>query len=104
MYSADIRKDGLFKAESIRKTILSYRSDSEQMTERFYEKLNDNVKLSAVILKDFIHDGEYTGQKIFDDGMVIQVRDGQMELPPGEDAIFPNLQPEEFMTEYTRSR
>lgn len=101
LFRIDIQKDGQSKAESIRKTIISYQSETEKMSERFYEKLNDNVKLSAVILKDFIHDGEYTGQKIFDDGMVIQVRDGQTELPPGGDAIFPNLQPEEFMTEYT---
>ncbi|MBQ6343475.1 MAG: hypothetical protein IJI41_10150 [Anaerolineaceae bacterium] len=104
LFRIDIQKDGQFKAESIRKTIVSYMSDSEEMTEWFYEKLKENVRLTAFILKNQIQDGTYRGRYVFDDGVVIQMKNGQAVLPPEGEALFPNLQPEDIVTEYTPKR
>lgn len=101
LFRIDIREDGQYKAESIRKTILSYQAESEQMTEWFFEKLNENVRLSVFILQNQMQNGKYTGKTLFDDGMVVQVRNGRAELPPGGDAIFTDLKTEDIMTEYS---
>lgn len=101
LFMRDIREDGLFKADSIRKTILSYQSEFKETEEQFYGKLNDNVRLSVFILNKLIDGGEYTGRTVFDDGMIVQVKNGRTELPSGGDAIFPDLKAEDLTPEYT---
>ena len=101
LFRNDIREDGQFKAESIREILLNYRSDSNRMTDWFFEKINENVRLSVFVLQEQVQDGAYTGRKIFDDGMVVRVKDGKAELPPAGAALLPDLKPEDITAEYT---
>lgn len=101
LFRNDICEDGQFKAESIREILLNYRSDSKRMTDWFFEKINENVRLEVFILQEQVRDGAYTGRKIFDDGMVVRVKDGKAELPPEGAALLPDLKPEDITAEYT---
>ena len=101
LFRMDIRKDGQYKAESIRRTIVDFEEEAGKITDWFYEKLNENVRMSVFIIRDQMTDGEYAGQTLFDDGMIVRIQDGQVRTPPKAGALFPDLQPEDIMTEYT---
>ncbi len=73
LFRMDIRKDGQYKAESIRKTILDYETEAGKNLDWFLEKLNENVRISVFIIRDQMTDGEYPGKTLFDDGMIVRI-------------------------------
>ncbi|MBR6089723.1 MAG: hypothetical protein IKP86_07305 [Anaerolineaceae bacterium] len=101
LFQRDIREDGLFKAESIRKTMADYDSEHQKLLDRISARMITNIKLSAFLIREQMADGTYDGVLDRYEGMFVRIRDGRIELPAGVDDRFKNLQPEDIMTEYS---
>ena len=101
LFQMDIREDGLFKAESISKTMTDYDLGHQKLSERITDRMLTNLRLSAFLIRERMTNGSYPGRMDIYDGMFVRIRDGRVEPLARADDRFKNLQPEDIMTEYT---
>ena len=101
LFRMDISEDGMFKAESISKTLQDYDSVYQNLSDWLSEKMITNIRLSAFHIRNKMTDGTYTGRMVTYEGLFVRIEDGQIVLPDNADDLFKNLQPEDIMTEYT---
>lgn len=47
----------------------------------FEENIGNNVRIMQEALKELVEKGVYTGPRIFDDGVVVEIQDGQIVYP-----------------------
>ena len=55
-----------------------------------------NVRFMAVLLKHFVRGGKYSGPRVFDDGVVVEVRDGKVIYPAAMPDHFIEITPEQI--------
>lgn len=54
------------------------------------------MEIVTTMLKEKVIDGEYTGKRVFSDGLVVKVHDGVFEMPDVGNLIVPELTLEDF--------
>ena len=101
LFQKDIREDGLFKAESIRKTMQDYDSELQKLTDWLTERVIINIRLSAFLIRNQMADGDYTGAIDYYEGVFVRVRDGQLEISGTKAEYLRELHPEDILTEYS---
>ncbi|WP_407377463.1 hypothetical protein [Methanobrevibacter sp.] len=96
----DVSRDGQFKAESISRTVDDYYTQTNEMREWFYSKVRDNVRMMTYVLSNQIVDGEFTGSRNYDDGIVVRIQNGKFEDPKSLVDYFPDVTAEQILKEY----
>lgn len=87
--SLAVLQQGGERLEMIEPIISTLEKDAASSSKWFTENTDNNLKMMQTALSDLISNGEYYGPWMFDDGMVLTVKDGQM--------IFPEEMPENFI-------
>ena len=72
------------KAEALKETLEQIEMEQALAVDEFYYKTRTNSDLMAAILKNYIVDGKYSGQLLFEEGMVVKNADGKIEQPTNE--------------------
>ena len=72
------------KAEALKETLEQIEMEQALAVDEFYYKTRTNSDLMAAILKNYIGDGKYNGQLLFEEGMVVKNADGKIEQPTNE--------------------
>ena len=102
--SVDRFKDTESQSESLQSTLELLEIEEDSARVRFYQRTRTTTRLMSTILRDKVVNGRYTGQMLFDDGMVVRYANGKLEKPEGE--FVPDLdvaQFEEALTSNSRS-
>lgn len=103
-YDELILMDSVNKTEAVRAIVDGYSKTADEIGKGFFEDENVRVRLMTIRFLDMIADGEFTGERTQDDGMVVRVRDGKLELPPEAERLFSALTPEMVTDEYAQAQ
>ena len=90
------------QTDSLRGILDRYERTETEIGNIFYEDLNEEVRLKAFSLAAEIKDGQYTGPRMWDDGMAVRIINGSLELPEGADGMFAGLSADTVQNEYTQ--
>ena len=84
---------GLKNAESVIESMY----DNDTAIAGDFTRFNDiSMEIVTTMLKEKVIDGEYTGKRVFSDGLVVKVHDGVIEMPDVGNLIVPELTLEDF--------
>ena len=89
------------QTDSLRGILDRYERTEKEIGNIFYEDLNEEVRLKAFSLAAEVTDGQYTGPRMWDDGMAVRITNGRLELPEGADGMFSELSADTVQNEYT---
>lgn len=103
-YNDLIMRDSTYKADTVRSMIAGYKKAAYEVGGRFWEEQNAAARLMTIKLRDQVVNGEYSGDRLVDNGLVVRVRNGQVELPPEAEGLFTGLTPEMITNEYMQTR
>ena len=103
-YDELIMADCRNKTEVVRGMSEGYGKTWEDIGSGFFKDINARVKLMTLRLADLASDGEFAGVRYDENGMVVRVRDGKIELPPEAEGLFDALSPEMVTEEYVQTR
>ena len=103
-YNDIVMKDSVYKTEVVRSMIEGYEKTADEVGSGFFQDENARVRLMAIGLADRAADGKFTGERFSDNGMVVLVRDGKIELPAEAEGLFSALTPEMITNEYAHTR
>ena len=103
-YRELIMKDSQNKMESFRGLIEGYEKAVDKIGEGFYEDENARIRLETIRLADRIEDGDFTGNRFWENSMVVRVRNGNVEVPLEAEGLFPMLTAEMVTDEYLQTR
>lgn len=99
-----IMADSVNKTESLRGMIEGYGKTADEIGKGFCEKENARVRLEAIGLAPLVVNGEFTGDRFGENGMVVRVHKGKLDLPPEAEGLFPGLTVEMVTSEYVQNR
>ena len=99
-----VMADSVNKTESVRGMIEGYGRSADEVGRGFCEDENARVRLAAIRLAPQISGGEFSGNRLWENSMVVRVHDGKAELPPGADGLFPALTADMVTGEYQQTR
>ena len=103
-YNDIVMKDSAYKTELVRSMIEGYEKTADEIGSGFFQDEYARVRLMAIRLADRTANGKFTGDRNFDRGMVVLVRDGKIELPAEAEGLFSALTPEMITNEYAHTR
>ena len=103
-YNDLIIKESTCKSETVRGMIAGYKKTADEAGSRFWNEKNAAVRLMTIRLRNQVVNGEYSGERRGEDGMVVRVRNGRVELPPEAEGLFAGITPEMVTNEYTQTR
>lgn len=103
-YNDLIMKESTYKSETVRGMIAGYKKTADEVGGRFWNEKNAAVRLMTIRLRNQAANGEFSGVRYGEDGMVVRVRNGQVELPPEAEGLFAGVTPEMVTNEYTQTR
>ena len=99
-----IMSDSINKTDSIRGMIEGYGRTADEIGKGFCEDENARVKLETIRLLPQVAGGEYTGERLWNNGMVVRVQGGKTELPTGAEALASVLTADMITNEYEQTR
>ena len=99
-----VMADSVNKTESVRGMIEGYGRSADEVGRGFCEDENARVRLAAIRLAPQISGGEFSGDRLGENSMVVRVHDGKAELPPEADGLFPALTADMVTGEYQQTR
>ncbi|HAB94714.1 MAG TPA: hypothetical protein DCF49_08170 [Lachnospiraceae bacterium] len=74
-----IMADSINKTESVRGMIEGYGKTADEIGRRFCEYENARVKLEVIRLSPQVAGGKFTGERFFENGMVVRVHNNAVE-------------------------
>lgn len=103
-YNDLIMKESTYKSETVRGMIAGYKKTADEVGGRFWNEKNAAVRLMTIRLRNQAANGEFSGVRYGEDGIVVRVRNGQVELPQEAEGLFAGVTPEMVTNEYTQTR
>lgn len=103
-YSELISMDTANKTEAVRGIVEGYSKTAEEIGKGFFEDLNTRVKLMTIRLSNRFENGEFIGDRYSEDGMVVRVSNGKVELPREAEKLFDVMPPDMITGEYAQIR
>ena len=78
------------KMDGLRKTLKALETDYSDAMTRYLDKFTAMTEMTTLMLREYMSDDRYEGPESFEDGFVVQLRNGKLVYPKGEE-IIPNL-------------
>ncbi|MBR1708969.1 MAG: mechanosensitive ion channel [Clostridia bacterium] len=95
------RRDSMHaKMDRLSEAIELLSADYQGTVGNFTTNLNRNVDMVATVMRNASGDGVYTGPRIFDDGFVVEMENGQVRYPDGISPQMLSITPEQVMNEH----
>ena len=102
VFREELKSDREMSTQGIRKTLDTFENDAREIGSWFYRDLNATVQVMSLSLQDQVQEGEYRGQRLFEDGFVARVTDSGVDIPGEMADRFPALTAEMVRQEYTQ--
>ena len=83
------------KIDGVQKTLEVMESEYDAVFETYLAKTKNVSKLMGLMLAEKMEYGRYTGPMIFEDGYVVQVRNGKVIFPEGAE-LLPEIDPSDL--------
>ena len=103
-YDDLIMADCQNKTEVVRGMAEGYGQTWDDIGSGFFEEINAHNRLMSIRLASRIADGEYSGARFGTDRMVVRIHNGEINLPPEAEELFPELSSDMITEEYVQKR
>ena len=102
-YRKESAADREQKTQGIRHAMETYDRDEQEIGRWFQTNVNTTVEIMCIALENQAKNGDYSGPRMFEDGFVARIQDGNPELPEGYPERFPELTAEKIRQTYVSS-
>ena len=99
-YRKESAADREQKTQGIRHAMETYDRDEQEIGRWFQTNVNTTVEIMCIALENQAKNGDYSGPRMFEDGFVARIQDGNPELPEGYPERFPELTAEKIRQTY----